>query len=51
MVGRGVKNDININNHQLILDCYMHKTLYKNLIVTINQKPVIDTQKRKRKES
>ena len=29
----------------------MHKMLYVNLMVTTNQKPVIDMQKIKRKES
>ena len=41
----------NSNNHQLNIDGYMQKMLYTNLTVTTNQKPVIDMQKIKRKES
>ena len=41
----------NLHDHQLNIDCYMQKMLYTNLKVTTNQKPVIDMQKIKRKES
>ena len=33
------------------MECYMHKMLYINVMVTTNQKPVIDMEKIKRKES
>ena len=40
----------NLSNHQLKIDCYLHTMLYINLMVTINQKPITDTEKIKRKE-
>ena len=40
----------NLSNHQLKIDCYLHRLLYINLMVTINQKPITDTEKIKRKE-
>ena len=41
----------NLSDHQLNIDCYMHKMSYINLMVTTNQKLVIDMQRIKRKES
>jgi len=41
----------NLSSHQFNIDGYMHKKLYINLMVTTNQKLVIDMQKLKRKES
>ena len=41
----------NLSDHQLKIDCYMHKKLYINLMIHTNQKPVIDMQRIKRKES
>ena len=41
----------NLYDHQLNPDCYMQNTLYINLMVTINQKLVIDMQGIKTKES
>ena len=41
----------NLSDHQLSIDTYMYKILYINLVETRNQKPVIDMQKIKRKES
>lgn len=35
----------NLGNHQLSIDCYMHKMLHVNLMVTTSQKPLIVTQK------
>ena len=49
--GRSVKNVLDVSSHQLNIDCYMFKTLYVNLMGPTNQKPVIDMQKIKRKES
>ena len=40
-----------LSDHELNIDCYMHKMLFINLMVTTNQKPVINIQKIKRKES
>lgn len=41
----------NISNNQLI-NFYIHRLLYMNLMVTKNQKPIIDTHtKKKRMES
>lgn len=40
----------NLSDHQLKIDCYIHRLLYMNLNTTINQKPTIDTQKLKRKK-
>ena len=48
--GRGVKTGSKLSDCQLNMDRYMHKMLYINLIVTRNQKPVIDTQKIKSKD-
>ena len=39
----------NLRDYSLNIDCHMHNTLYMNLPVTTNKKPVIDTQKMKRK--
>lgn len=39
----------NLSNHHPNIDCYIHGTLYMNLMITTNQKPVnIQTQKRER---
>jgi len=37
--------DPNLRDQQVNIDCYMQKLLYTNLMVTTNEKPVIDTQK------
>lgn len=41
----------NISDHQLNVDYCMQKMLYVNLMVTRNQKLIIDTQKIKREKS
>ena len=41
----------NLSNHKLNMDFYLHKILYINLMVITNQKPIIDMQKIKRKQS
>ena len=41
----------NLSDHQLNIDCYIHRMLYMNSMATKNQKPAVDTQKIKRKES
>ena len=41
---------LNLSDHQLNIDSYMHKILYTNLIITTNQKPVIYTHKKKLKK-
>ena len=41
----------NLRDHQLNIDCYIHRLLYMNLMVITNQKPIINTQKIKRKET
>lgn len=38
--------DLNLSDHQLNIDNYMHKMLHMNLMVSINQNPVRDTQKK-----
>ena len=49
-MGRGqVKMFSNLRDHQLLID--MHKMLFKNIMLTSNQKPVIDMQRIKRKKS
>ena len=48
--GKGVKNGFKLN-HQLNIDCCMHKMLDTDLMVTTNRKPVIYMQKIKRKKS
>ena len=45
------RTDSNLSDHQLNIDCYTQKMLNTNLIVTTNQKLVIDMQKIKKKES
>ena len=40
----------NLRDHQLNIDCYLQKMLYTNLIVTTNQKPIIDMQQIKMKK-
>ena len=35
----------NLSDHQLNIDCYMQKMFYTSLMVTTNQKTVIDVQK------
>ena len=40
----------NLSNHQFQIDCYM-KILYISLMVTTNQKILIDMQRIERKES
>ena len=41
--------DSNLSDHQLNIDCYMHRMLYRNLMVTINQKPCNKCRKNKEK--
>ena len=36
---------------QLNIDCYILKMLYVNLVVTANQKSMVDTQRTKRKKA
>ena len=40
----------NLSDHKLNTDCCMKKTLYMNLMVTTNQKPVLGMQKNEEKE-
>ena len=43
-----------LSDHQLNIDSYMHKMLNMSLMVTTNQKPIIDTHTKnnnKKKES
>ena len=40
-----------LSDNQLTIDSYTQKILYINLMVTTNEKPGIDMQKIKRKES
>ena len=35
----------NLSNHELTMDCYMHKMLHINQIVITNQNPVIHMRK------
>ena len=42
---------LNLSNCQLKIDGYIYRLIYMNLMVTANQKPTMDTQKIKRKES
>ena len=35
-----------LSNHQLKIDCHKHSLLYMNLMVTTNQKPIIDIPKK-----
>ena len=42
---------LNLNDHQINMDCYLHRTLYMNIMVTTNPKPMIDTQNIKRKKT
>ena len=39
----------NLKDHQLNRECYMQKRLYKNLMATIYQKPLINMQRIKTK--
>ena len=39
----------NLSDYQFNIDCYMHKMLYTNLMVTTNQKSIVDTQEIKTK--
>ena len=41
----------NISNYQLNIDCYMQKRLYTNIMVTTNQKSLINMQGIKRRNS
>ena len=51
MEERGVKNGFKLKQPTTYIDCYKQKMLYTNLLVTINQKPVIDMERIKRKEA
>lgn len=60
--GRGSKNKrktfflsffricLNISDYQLKIGCYILRILYMSLMVIINPKPIMDTQKIKRKK-
>ena len=39
-----------LSDHQVKIDCYIQKLLYKNFTGTTSQKPTIHPQKLKRKE-
>ena len=41
----------NLSDHQFNIHSYMHKMLYTNLMISTNQKLLIDMQKIKSKES
>lgn len=41
---------LNLSDHQPKIECYIHRVLYMNLMVTTNQKPTKDTLKVKKKE-
>ena len=41
----------NLSSCQLQVDFYNYKMFHISLMITKNKKPVVDTQKRKRKES
>ena len=41
----------NLNGHQLNVDCYVQKRVCTNLMVTTNQKPLINMQRIKGKKS
>ena len=43
--------DSNLNDYQLNINCSIQKMFYTNLMVTTNQKAVIDIQRVKRKKS
>ena len=45
------KHGSNLNDHQLNIDCYMQKRLYRNLMVIVHQKPLINMQGIARKKS
>jgi len=47
--GEELKMGLNFSNNQLNIDCYMQKMLYTNLMVTTNQKPITDMQRKKEK--
>ena len=36
---------LNLNDHQLNIDCCILRMLYMNFVVTTNQKPIIEMQK------
>ena len=40
----------NLNDHQLNLDCYLQKSLYTSLMVSIYQQALINIQRIKRKK-
>ena len=48
---RAVKMQLKLRDQQLKIITYIYRLLYKNLTVTANQKCIIDTQMKKRKES
>jgi len=35
----------NLSDYQLNIDCYTHRMLYVNVVVTTSQNPIIDKQK------
>ena len=41
----------NLRDYQPKINAYIHRLLYMNFMVTTNQKPIVDTQKLKRKKS
>ena len=52
----GVKHSVfrtcsTLSNHQLKIDCYICRLLYKNLMVTTSQKLIIDIQKNNEKNT
>ena len=43
-------SELNLNDNQLNIDCSVLRRIYMNFMVTTNPKPIIDTQKIKRKK-
>ena len=41
---------LSLSNYQLKTYCYLYRSIYVNLVITLNQKSTVDTQKIKRKE-
>lgn len=37
---------LNLYDHQTKIDCYILRMLYTNLMVTVDPKPIIDSQKK-----
>lgn len=41
----------NLSDHQVKIDCYIHRVLYRNLKVTTNRNPITDTPRKESKHN